>query len=577
VNQHVTTDTAGFDRTVDSYYKAWFRYHPEAAVEAGVPGYTRLLTPFGDEERGALVNLNDALIDALDELGGHDLTDDHQGGRKCRKRRSGFSADQRLDRQVLRNSARLENQRLVEIDPTRVNPAWALPVNAVYQLLIRPVVDFPEALGARLAAIPAHLTVACDHMKARAAFIPPLWLQSAVTGARRGAEFLEDLPNQPKVAALATPLAGIEAAARALRGYADCLEHDIGARARGEFSCGRKFFDELLQRRHFLGIDADSLHAYGEELFARTRAELAKVCRELGAEDAGALAKRIQADHPPAAELLGVYRREMQAAHDFLASHALVSLPAATRLEVVETPVFLRHQIPFAAYSEPSPNDPTQQGYYYVTPPRDAAELAEHDYAGLRHTCVHEAWPGHHLQFVTANLNPPARSLPRFFNASATLYEGWALYCEQLMHEQGFLDRPENRFILLKDRLWRALRIVIDVGIHTRGLGIDAAADRMVAHLGFPRSQALAELTWYSQAPTVPMGYAVGWALINALRGQQPPGFALKEFHDRLLSQGSIALPLVIRRAFGGDAWTAAKQAVFNNYFQPQMNADERR
>ena len=67
---------AGFDRTVEDYYKAWFRYHPEAAVEAGVPGYARLLTPYGDEERGALVNLNDVLIDALDELDGQALSAD---------------------------------------------------------------------------------------------------------------------------------------------------------------------------------------------------------------------------------------------------------------------------------------------------------------------------------------------------------------------------------------------------------------------------------------------------------------------------------------------------------------------
>ncbi len=544
---------SGFDRTVEDYYKAWFRYHPEAAVEAGVPGYAHRLTPYDDEARGALVSLNDALRVALDELNGADL-----------------SADRQLDRQVLRNSARLQNQQLIEIDPTRVNPAWTLPVNAVYQLLIRPVADFSKALRARLAAIPAHLAGARDHMAARAAFIPSLWLGSAITGARRGAEFLQDLPNHPKVAALvpSIPAASIGQATRALREYADFLERDIGPRAQGEFACGRAYFDQLLQRRHFLGIDADALHAFGADLFARTRAELNAVCRELGADDPGALTRRIQAKHPPAPELLTVYRREMQAAHEFLASRELLTLPAVTHLEVVETPVFLRHQIPFAAYCEPSPNDPAQQGYYYVTPPRDAAELAEHDYAGLRHTCVHEAWPGHHLQFVTANLNPPARSLPRLFNASATLYEGWALYCEQLMHEQGFLDQPENRFILLRDRLWRALRIVIDVEIHTRGLSIDAAADRMVEHLGFPRSQALAELNWYSQSPTVPMGYAVGWALINALRAQQPPGFVLREFHDRLLSQGSIALALVIRRAFGEDAWTVAKQAVFKNYHE---------
>lgn len=545
----VNLPAAGFDRTVEEYYKAWFRYHPEAAVEAGVSGYAHMLTPYDDDARGARVNLNDALIVALDELSGVAL-----------------SADQQLDADVLRNSARLENQRLIEIDPTRVNPARCLPVNAIYQLLIRPVTDFPVALCARLAVIPAHMAGAREFMDARAAHVPPLWLGSAITGARRGAEFLDDLPNHPKLAALASEAglkAGIEAAARALREYADFLERDVGPRARGDFACGREYFDALLQRRHFLGIDADALHAFGEELFARTRAELNVVCRELGAETPAALTRRIQAQHPPAAELLAVYRREMQAAHDFLARHALVTLPAEARLDVVETPIFLRHQIPFAAYSEPSPNDPAQHGYYYVTPPADAEQLAEHDYAGLRHTCVHEAWPGHHLQFVTANLNPTARVLPRLFNTSATLYEGWALYCEQLMHEQGFLAQPENRFILLRDRLWRALRILIDVEIHTRGLGIDAAADRMVEHLGFPRSQALADLNWYSQAPTVPMGYATGWALINALRAQQAPGFALREFHDRLLSQGSIALALVIRRAFGADAWIGAQQAVF--------------
>ena len=185
---------------------------------------------------------------------------------------------------------------------------------------------------------------------------------------------------------------------------------------------------------------------------------------------------------------------------------------------MVETPIFLRHQIPFAAYCEPAPNDSAQRGYYYVTPPQTEEELAEHDDIGLMHTCVHEAWPGHHLQFVTANLNPAARRLPRLLNASATFYEGWALYSEQLMQEEGFLNRPESRVILLRDRLWRALRILIDIEIHTRNISLETAANRLVTELGFPRSQALAELTWYSQAPTVPFGYATGWALINALR-----------------------------------------------------------
>jgi uncharacterized protein (DUF885 family) len=322
-----------------------------------------------------------------------------------------------------------------------------------------------------------------------------------------------------------------------------------------------------LRYRHFLDIDADALHAFGETLVAETSKALRDAARDLGAdEDLATITRRVQANHPAAEQLLDVYRQQMQAARAFVAARGLVSMPPTERLDVVETPVFLRHQIPFAAYQEPMPTDAGQQGYYYVTPPADAEQLAEHNYASLMHTCVHEAWPGHHLQFVTANGNATARTLPRLLNASATLYEGWALYCEQLMHEQGFLDRPEQRFLLLKDRLWRALRIVIDVEIHTRGLSLDAAADRMVQCLGFPREQAMADLTWYTRAPSIPMGYATGWALINAARKRAMPDFTLKGFHDRLLSVGSVALPLVLQRAFGAALWSDVREAVFEGH-----------
>jgi len=244
-----------------------------------------------------------------------------------------------------------------------------------------------------------------------------------------------------------------------------------------------------------------------------------------------------------------------------------VTLPKRERLVVVETPGFLRHQIPFAAYMEPAPNDPAQRAYYYVTPATKDELLEEHNHAAILHTCVHEAWPGHHLQFVTAHRRRASSTLPRYLNPSATLYEGWALYCEQLMTEEGFLDRRESRFIMLRDRLWRALRIVLDVELHTGGLSLDEAAERMVRHLGFAHEQARADLIWYTRAPTVPMGYAAGWALINAVRDQvrldEREEFGLRSFHDRLLSAGSIALPVAVRAAFGEDVWQRARNMVF--------------
>ena len=199
-----------------------------------------------------------------------------------------------------------------------------------------------------------------------------------------------------------------------------------------------------------------------------------------------------------------------------------------------------------------------------MTPVVSEGQMLEHNRASIDLTCVHEAFPGHHLQFVTANQNP-ANSLPRLLNPSATLYEGWALYCEDLMLEQGLLARPEHRFIMLRDRLWRALRVMLDVELHTRGLSVEDAAQRMCDSLGFEMSHARADISWYIQSPTVPMGYATGWALIRAVRETQSKneGFELKSFHDRLLSVGSCGLPRVIKRAFGEDAWMDARKQVF--------------
>lgn len=537
---------------LDVYYRAWFRYHPETAVDVGFEGYAHLLTPIGDEARGALVCLNDELLVALEEVD-----------------ETALSADEATDLMLCRAAARTENDRLLDVEPRCVDPGRLLPVNAIHQLTIREVADFSASLTGRLIIVPEYLAQARDYLIPRAPQVPLLWLQSAVESARHGVDYLKSLPACPKV--MATPPAGlarlVERAAAALAGFADFLEKDIASQAAGDPACGRAHFEHLLRERHFLDLDADAIHACGERLVARTREELARVCRDYnGSGNLAAALARIRADHPSADQLLAAYRKAMTEARAFVAEHDLASLPAQERLDVEETPAFLRNQIPFAAYYEPAPNDLGQQGRYYVTPPAVSTDLAEHDVIGLRHTCVHEAWPGHHLQFVTANGNPSARTLPRLLYPSATLYEGWALYSEQLMQESGFLNSPASRVLLLRDRLWRALRILIDVELHTRGVTPEAAARRLVEELGFSPAHALVEITWYTRAPTVPLGYATGWAMINTLRDEWRvlnPSAPLREFHERLLSAGSIALPLVIDRVFGVSLWQAVRARVF--------------
>jgi uncharacterized protein (DUF885 family) len=318
---------------------------------------------------------------------------------------------------------------------------------------------------------------------------------------------------------------------------------------------GEEHYHILLKKRHFLTHDAQSLLALGEKLFETTKRELAQVAEEiLPGKSIAEVALKIQASHPPASDVLSAYQTAMEKSRSFVREKQLVSFPPSEKLRVVPTPEFERHEIPFAAYLPPSPKDPEQVGHYYVTPVTDSDELREHNWVSLENTSVHESYPGHHLQFTVANSIRESSTLPRLMNESSVFYEGWALYCEQLMQEQGFLNTKEHRFVMLKDRIWRALRIIIDVKTQSGRLSYDEATDLMVRELHFPRSQAQGDLNWYSQSPATPMGYALGWSMINRIREQQKKKlgsrFSLRDFHDRLLSAGSISLPLVEKRHF---------------------------
>ncbi|RMD69801.1 MAG: DUF885 domain-containing protein [Gammaproteobacteria bacterium] len=539
-----SSPTEAFDRLVADHCRAWFAFHPEEAVEVGAEGFAHLLPPYGDEDRKALLSLLDRLMADLEAFPAGEL-----------------DPDRALDLEVLLGAAAVERAELLARDWRLEDPMAFLPVHAIYQLFVRPVEDFAAALRGRLSAIPSHLGGAKGYLGRAPERIPPLWLEAAVMEAGHGAAYLKSLRGE------VPGMEGLFAeAARALEDFGGFLE-GLAPRASGEVSWGRDLFQRRLKELHALDIAPESLKALGEQLFRETLRDLKDETRRLrGDEDIVAMAEELRSHHPSREGLLPAYRSAMEKAKAFVAEKGLVSLPLRESLEVVETPAFLRPQIPFAAYLEPSPRDPEQKGRYYVTPPESEEALGEHHYPGIYQTSVHEAWPGHHLQFVTAHTRRASSTLPRLLHPSATLYEGWALYCEAMMLEEGFALLPEQRFVMLRDRLWRALRILIDVGLHVEGMGAEAAIDRLVGVMGFPRPQAQGEITWYSRAPTVPMGYATGFALISALKDRlraESPAFSLRAFHDQLLASGSIALPRVIRRQFGEERWRTVKGMVF--------------
>ena len=524
------------------YFKRYFELHPTDAIYYGIEGYDHLLNDYSDETYQAEKAFVAESLRRLRQISTGEL-----------------DRDESIDYALLEGRLTIQSYEQAKEDYRLKWPDTYSPIDAIYILTVRATDDFAANLLSRLNRTPIPLRQGIENLSRADANPPKLWTENAIEGAKGGIKFLDGLPDHPKVRAevkdSAALRAAIDIAKSAMAEFAAFLERDCLPRSRGVYAVGEEHFNLLLEKKHFLDHDAWSLLQLGETLFVETKRELEALAQELapgkGVEE---VARQIQNDHPSMDEILPAYQRAMEAAREFVKEEKLVTFPAKEELHVVHTPEFRRHEIPFAAYLSPSPKDPNQTGYYYVTPVGDDDLLREHNRVGLENTSVHESYPGHHLQFSIANCTPAASTLPRLMNESSVFYEGWALYCEQLMQEQGFLKSREHRFVMLKDRLWRALRIIIDVKTQTGKMSYDEAADLMVRELHFPREQACGDLNWYSQSPSAPMGYALGWSIINRLRGQEQKRlgdkFNLREFHDKLLSAGSIALPLVERRHF---------------------------
>ncbi len=235
-----------------------------------------------------------------------------------------------------------------------------------------------------------------------------------------------------------------------------------------------------------------------------------------------------------------------------------MSLPQGERAKIVETPPPLRNTIPYAAYNMPPIFAEGDEGVFHVTPvtgfppltPEQKKEKLEgHSYAAIQVTTAHEAYPGHHTQLVYMKRSPSSKMRKLAF--SSVLVEGWGLYSEQLMFEQGYYTDDRVRLMQLKDLLWRACRVVVDGSLHTGRMSFDEAVDFLVARAALERTNAVAEVKRYIQSPTQPMSYAVGRQAILDLRAEYQKalggGFDLKSFHDKLLSYGSLPPSLIAR------------------------------
>jgi uncharacterized protein (DUF885 family) len=306
--------------------------------------------------------------------------------------------------------------------------------------------------------------------------------------------------------------------------------------------------------------DADQLLATGWEQFRQTRAQMETLAREIDPErTVQELMEEAKADHPTAEGLLDAYRQAMADIRQYVIDHDIVGIPPDESLRIIETPVFLRPILPYAAYMSAGILEERQDGIFIVTPvdpemsPEDQEQkLKGHYRAKLPITALHEAYPGHHLQFVWANRQ---ETLPRRMGSFiATMFiEGWAFYCEELLEQMGYIAQPVQRLGRLSDQLWRSARIILDASLHTKGMSVDEAVDFLVEECQLEPSNAWAEVRRYTQTPTQPQSYLMGkLALLEIVEEYKAahPDLSMRELHDAILGCGALT-PRLMRQQLG--------------------------
>lgn len=422
-------------------------------------------------------------------------------------------------------------------------------VNGIFLLLARATADpsaRAAALLARLEALPDFLDTAIAALTEPDSIFVGVGA-SMIPGA---IALIQDGLDDPALdLSMLDPLELERARVRAvesLDAFGDALK-EMKTRAGDHFAIGRELFDRKLRTAHMIGDNADELLRFGERLRASAIAELEQIAAEIDPRAHWQeIAERLRADIPSPESALDEYREAMEASRHFTISRELMPATDAV-LEVVPTPGFLRPLIPLAAYQGPGAFDPVQRGLFLVTLPENGESWRSHCRAELPSTALHEGIPGHHLQMSIGNKLP---SVPRRVLSTPAAREGWALYCESLMAEMGFLDSPEERFFQAHNLLWRAVRVILDVSLHTKGMSMIEAAERLRDELGFEPNIAEAEAKRYCAYPTYQLCYAVGrrdiLALREDLRKARSDDFTLATFHEELLQYG--ALPTALAR-----------------------------
>ena len=361
----------------------------------------------------------------------------------------------------------------------------------------------------------------------------------------------------------------------ALKDFSRWLEEDFGKRKPSRtWRLGKELYAQKFKLVMQTAVTPGQVLADAERDLKEVRSEMFRIARPMHAEMfpehsdhsdlggreypnkvIGEVLQRISDDHAKREELIDAVKRDLGRITQFIRDKKIVSLSQRENLKVIPTPLFMRGIYSVAGFHSAPPLEPQTEAQYWVTPidpnmPDDKAEskLREYNNWVLQWLTIHEALPGHYIQFEHANnLQPESRRVLRALLGNGPYIEGWAEYIAQVMMEQGFAnDDPRFRLMMRKIRLRLLANAILDVRMQTMNMTDQEAMDLMTKDAFQTQAEAEGKLQRAklssAQLPTYYVGLRDWLRLREKYQAAKGKSFSLMEFHDKVLGQGPLPI-----------------------------------
>ena len=547
------TDEA-FQNLADEYISDLTNFSPVYATYIGDHSADHKLDQVDARSRAEGLELVREYVDALERLDFDELSRANQ-----------------IDAAMLMSQLESEIWSAEVLQEWAWNPLYYINISggAIYSLVARDFAPIDERLKnvtARLLEMPRFLDQARGEIQPER--VPKIHAETAISQNPGLTSIIETMVI-PKMEVLseseqAALNAAIEIARNAVADHQTWLEEELLPRAAGDFRIGAELYDAKLQFALNSPLGRRELSSRAEQEFQSVRNEMYDVAKTIYLERypftsfpdnpdeaykqsiIRAALEQAYATVPPRDGIVAVAKEQLQQATDFVIENNIVTMPDEP-VEIIIMPEFQRG-VSVAYLDPPGPLDREQPAFYAVAPlPTDWTDeqvqsfLREYNIYSIQDLTIHEGVPGHYLQIALSNRYP---SLLRSVLWSGTFVEGWAVYAEQMMIDEGYLnDDPLMKLINLKWYLRAVTNAIMDSAIHVDSMTRDAAMKLMIEG-GFQEEREAAgkwvraQLT-SAQLSTYFVGYQEHIEMRRAVEAAWGEEFTLKRYHDQALSYGS--------------------------------------